>query len=131
MNDFARSQMTEERSADQSGETQYKEAVQAMEKGNEGAKALVAFYKLSGYGGARIDAEGAVALLEDRARDGDCEAKWMLGLCCEYGMGIEQNIERAKVLYQESYEGGNVAGEFLMKNGFGERGSGEMKVNGL
>jgi len=57
-------------------------------------------------------------------KEGDCEAVWMLGLCCEYGMGIEQDVERAEVLYQESCKGGNKM--FLMKNGSGGRGSGVM-----
>ena len=51
----------------------------------------------------------------------DYEAMWMLGLCCEYGMGIEQNIERAEMLYRESCEGGNALGKFMMKNGTFEK----------
>ena len=112
-------------------EAQYREAVGAMEKGDESAKTSVAYFKLSGLGGAKVDMEGAVALLEERVKEGDCEAKWVLGLCCEYGMGIEQDIERAEELYRESCEGGNAVGDFLMKNGEGGRGSGVMKVNSL
>ena len=124
--------MTEkERIRGVSEEAQYKEAVGAMEKGEESAKTKVAFFKLSGLGGAKVDVGEAVALLEERAKEGDCEAKWVLGLCCEYGMGIEQDIERAEELYRESCEGGNAVGDFLMKNGEGGRGSGVMKVNSL
>ena len=101
---------------------QFREAVNAMEHGDVKAKTKVAYYKLSGLGGVEVDEEGAVALLEERAKDGDSEAKWMLGLCCEYGMGIEQDIERAELLYQQSSEGGNVVGEFLLENGEGGRG---------
>ena len=99
----------------------------------ETVKTKVAFHKLSGRGGVEVDVDGAVALLEERVKEGDCEALWMLGLCCEYGMGTEQDIEEAEKLYGESYEGGNVVGEFLMKNGKGGRGTGVMKlkVNGL
>ena len=110
---------------------QYREAVNAMEHGDAKAKTKVAFYKLTGLGDVEIDEEGAVALLEECAKDGDSEAKWMLGLCCEYGMGIEQDIERAELLYRESKEGGNIVGEFLLENGEGKRGSGVMKVRGL
>ena len=110
---------------------QYREAVSAMENGDSSAKTKVAYYKLTGLGGVEVDAEGAVALLEERAKDGDNEAKWMLGLCYEYGMGIEQDIERAELLYQQSSEGGNVVGEFLLKNGEGGRGSAVMIVNSL
>ncbi len=110
---------------------QYREAVSAMEKGDVKAKTKVAFYKLTGLGGVEVDEEGAVSLLEERAKDGDSEAKWMLGVCCEYGMGIEQDIERAKLLYRESKEGGNVVGMFLLENDEGGRGSGVMRVEGL
>ena len=106
-----------------------KEAERAMESGDERAKTKVAYYKLSGRGGAEVDAKGAVVLLEERARNGDCEAKWMLGLCCEYGMGIEQDIKRAETLYRESCEGDNVVGKFLKENGEGRRGSGIMHVH--
>ena len=108
---------------------QYREAVSAMENGDAKAKTKVAFYKLTGLGGVEVDEEGAVVLLEERAKDGDNEAKWMLGLCCEYGIGIDQDIKRAKLLYQQSGEGGNVVGEFLMKNGRSKRGTGGMIEN--
>ena len=109
-------------------EAQYKEAVRAMERGDESAKTKVAFYKLSGRGCADVDPDEAVVLLEERVKDRDCEAMWMLGLCCEYGMGTEQNIGRAEALYRESFEGRNVVGEFL-KNGKGVRGSRVMKLS--
>ena len=108
-----------------------REAVNAMEKGDVKAKTKVAFYKLTGLGGVEVDEEGAVALLEQRAEAGDSEAKWMLGVCCEYGIGIEQDIERASLLYQQSSKAGNVVGEFLLENDRSTRGSGVMIVNGL
>ena len=120
--------MTEEQKSD---ESQYRKAVHAMESGDKSAKTKVAFFKLSGRGGVEVDTDGAVALLEERVKEGDYEAKWMLGLCCEYGVGTEQDIERAVKLYGECFEGGNVVGEFLMRNDEGGRGTGEMKVNGL
>ena len=124
--------MTEkEGSGEVSIETQYRELVKAMENGDERAKTGVAYCKLSGLGGAEIDADEAVSLLEERGRDRDCEAKWILGLCCEYGMGIEQDIERAEKLYRESCEEGSVVGEFLKVNGKGRRGSGVMQVECL
>ena len=73
-----------------------------MRSGDEKAKTKVAFFKLSGRGGVDVDEDEAVVLLEERVKDGDCEAKWMLGLCCEYGIGTEQNIERAQNLYVDS-----------------------------
>ena len=112
-------------------EAEFRETVHAMKNGDERAMTKVAFYKLSGSGGVGIDAFGAVVLLEKRVKDRDCEAKWMLGLCCEYGVGTEQDIERAEKLYRESCEGGNAVGDFLMKNGQGGRGTGMMKVKSL
>ena len=121
----------ERRSKEISDAAQYREAVSAMENGDSSAKTKVAYYKLTGLGGVEVDEDEAVVLLEERAKDGDNEAKWMLGLCCEYGMGIEQDIERAELLYQQSSQGGNVVGEFLFENSEGGRGSGVMKVKSL
>ena len=106
---------------------EYREAVNAMENGDVKAKTKVAFYKLTGLGGVEIDEDEAVVLLEERAKDGDGEARWMLGLCYEYGIGTEQDIERAESLYRQSNEGGNAVG-FLLRNAQSERGSGVMKV---
>ena len=63
--------------------------------------------------------------------DKDPEAKWKLGLCYEYGMGCEQDLDKAEELYKRSCEGGSAIGKFLMENGKGSRGSGIMKANGL
>ena len=46
------------------------------------------------------DAYAAVALLEAKVKNGDAEAMWILGVCCEFGTGIEQDAERAKQLYK-------------------------------
>ena len=107
----------------------YKAVVSAVESGNK-AKTKLAWYKLSGRGGAEVDEDGAVVLLEERASDeeNDAEAMWMLGMCCEYGMGCEQDLERAESLYKQSGEGGSVIGMFLAANGGYARGSGMMNV---
>ena len=83
-----------------------------------------AYSKLSGRGGVEVDPEGAVSLLEERSKRGDDEAKWMLGLCCEYGMGMKQDVERARLLYEQSFGAGNPVGRFLFHNNDYERGSG-------
>ena len=95
--------------------------------------AAFAWYKLSGDGGVDVDVNGAVALLEERVKDRDAEAMWMLGVCNEFGRGIEQNIERAEKLYKQSSEGGNEIGKILMKNKSREyeRGSGYLGRNCL
>ena len=94
--------------------------------------AAAAWDMLSGRGGAAVNAKGAVVLLEGRVKDKDSEAMWMLGVCCEFGIGIEQDIERASMLYGQSKEGGNVIGENLAENGkVNERGSGYLRINSL
>ena len=72
-------------------------------------------WMLEGSHGMARDADAAVALLEEKVKDGDTEAMWMLGVCCEFGMGTEQDmlgvccefgmgteqdVERAEQLYQ-------------------------------
>ena len=124
--------MEEEKEIDEaSSATQQGESDQTVESKDVRLKTKVAYNKLSGCDGTDYDEEGAVALLKERVEEGDCEAKWILGLCCEYGMGIKQDKERTELLYRESCEGGNAVGEFLLKNDKGGRGSGMMKVDGL
>ena len=77
----------------------------------------------------RVD--GSVKMLEERVKEKDGEAMWMLGLCKEYGRGIEQDIEGAVKLYQESKEAGNEIGEILVIQGGQGRGSGEMGIRSL
>ena len=112
-------------------EEEYKEVLSAVERGEESAKTKLAWYKLSGMGGAKVDVGGAVKLLEERVKEKDGEAMWMLGLCKEYGRGIERDIEGAEKLYEESKEAGNEIGEILVKKGGWRRGSGKMGINGL
>ena len=57
---------------------------------------------------------------------------WMLGVCYEFGIGIEQDIERASRLYNLSKAGGNEIGENLAKNvRMHEKGSGYLKISCL
>ncbi len=112
-----------------SKEEDYKACLEAVERGDESAKTKLAWYKLSGVGGCEIDTNGAVALLEERVKDKDAEAMWMLGVCNEFGRGCEQDISRAEKLYKQSSEGGNEIGKILVenKNEYYSRGSGYLK----
>ena len=114
-----------------SDEVEYEEALRAVECGDRKAKTKLARFKLSGRGGAEVDKNGAVAMLKECARAKDGDAMWMLGLCYEYGMGCEQDVEEAEKLYKRSSDGGNVIGGFLVENGKDDRGSGVMKVKSL
>ena len=107
---------------------EYEEVLSAVESGDNEAKTKLAWYKLSGVEGVEIDEDYAVALLEERVKDKDEEAMWMLGLCYEYGMGCEQELERAKKLYKKSSDRGSVIGKFLIENEE-EIGTGIMKRN--
>ena len=110
-------------------EEEYKEVLSAVERGEESAKTKLAWYKLSWFGGAQDDAIEAVKLLEARVKEKDGEAMWMLGLCKEYGRGIERDTEGAEKLYKGSKEAGNEIGEILVKKGGWGRGSGEMGIS--
>ncbi len=112
-------------------ELKYEEVKSAVERGDESAKTKLAWLKLSGLGGAEVDEDGAVALLEERVKDKDSDAMWMLGVCNECGIGIEQDIERAEMLYQQSNERGNKIGAFFVSNRDYERGSGIIKTKCL
>ena len=115
-----------------SKEEDYKTVLEAVERGDDSAKTKVAWYKLSGVGGCEIDTNGAVALLEERVKDKDAEAMWMLGVCNEFGRGCKQNIERAEMLYQQSSDGRSEIGKILFRNKSEEhsRGSGYLRYEG-
>ena len=110
-----------------SEESEYKDTLQAVERGDDCAKTKLAWYLLSGYCGAKVDADEAVALLEERAEEDDTEAMWMLGLCCEYGNGTEQDLERAETLYKQSSDKGDDTGQFFSENIGDGRGNGVLR----
>ena len=107
--------------------SEYQDTLQAVERGDIAAKTKLAWYLLSGYCGAEVDADKAVVMLEERVKEGDEQAMWMLGLCCEYGMGTEQDIERAETLYKQSRDKGSEIGSYLAENEGGERGNGILR----
>ena len=112
------------------GELKYEDVKNAVESGDKSSKTKLAWLKLSGLGGADVDEEGAVGLLEERVKD-DGDAMWMLGVCNEYGRGIEQDVERAEMLYEQSSEKGNEIGAFFVSHRQYERGSGMMMIKRL
>ena len=94
-------------------------------------KTKQAWLMLSGLGGVDVDEDGAVALLKERVEYGDIDAMWMLGICYEYGIGIEQDIEQADKLYQQSGDGGNEIGKFFVSHKGCGRGRGYMGMERL
>ena len=111
--------------------SEYKDTLQAVERGDAAAKTKLAWYLLSGYCGAKVDADEAVALLEERVKEDDAEAMWMLGLCCEYGNGTEQDLERAETLYKQSSDKENEIGSYFAENEGDGRGNGILRIAGL
>ena len=83
---------------------------QTQRKGRANAQWL-----LEGSHGMARDANAAVALLEEKVKDGDAKAMWMLGVCCEFGMGTEQDVERAEQLYKRGAWQGNATAKLLTK----------------
>ena len=78
-------------------------------------------------------ADEAVVLLEEGVKCQDIEAMWMLGVCCEFGMGIEQDVERAQQLYCAASQQGSATASLLatkLKNKKG-RGCTEMDLSGV
>ncbi len=130
--DYEEEDEDEDGEATSSADEDYKQVVEAVKEGNKEAKTKLARYLLSGYGGAQIDEDRAFDILNERVKDGDAEAMWMLGLCYEYGMGCEISDKEIETLYKRCREGGNAIGEFFEENGEGnERESGVMKVKSL
>ena len=85
---------------------------------------------LEGSHGMARNTKAAVAVLEERVKDGDAEAMWMLGVCCEFGMGTAQDAERAEQLYERAADKGNETAKLLtgkLKNNNG-RGCTEMNL---
>ena len=89
-------------------------------------------WMLEGSHGMARDADAAVELLEEKVKDGKAEAMWMLGVCCEFGMGTEQDVKRAEQLYKRGAEQGNATAKLLtdkLKNKNG-RGCTQMDLEG-
>ena len=100
-------------------------APSGMEERDDKSKTRVAFCLLS----RRGDADEAVTLLTERAKDRDPEAMWILGVCYEYGIGVEQDIEEAVALYKHACEEGSEVGKHLYNNV--EPGKGILTLSGL
>ena len=112
-------------------DSDYNTVLSAVERGEESAKTRLAWYKLCGLEGAKKDVDEAVALLEERVKEKDGEAMWILGMCKEYGIGTEEDTEGAEKLYSESSKRGNARGKILMTKREYGRGSRKMKLSGL
>ena len=77
------------------------------------------------------DGTEIVDILKPQTEKGDMEALWMLGICYEYGIGIEQNKKQAAALYEQSREKGSEVGTFLVSHMKYGKGSGYMRMDSL
>ncbi len=82
----------------------YKKVLRDVKAGDSDAETDLAWFLLTGSGGAKVDPDQAVVLLEERVKDDDYEAMWMLGICYEFGLGTEKRVRKAKALYERSSE---------------------------
>ena len=61
------------------------------------------------------DADGAVVVLQQQVDEHrDAQAMWLFGLCCEFGMGTEQDTQRAEQLYWEAAQQGDETAQLLI-----------------
>ena len=72
-----------------------------------------ALWLLEGSHGKERDAKAAVVLLEEKIKETDSDAMWMLGVCCEYGIGTKQDVMRAEQLYQCAAQQQNTTAQLL------------------
>ena len=87
---------------------------------------------LEGSHGMARDADAAVALLEEKVKDGDAVAMLMLGISCEFGMGTAQDVARAEKLYERAAKQGNATAKLLTHKlkSLNGRGSTNMDLEG-
>ena len=120
-----------EQSRRSSNKVQHQETAQVNPDGISCAK--MAFNVLSNQrnDGDGDDKEQAISFLKKRSLKGDGEAMWLLGLCFEFGIGMEQDISQAELFYYRSGKAGDYVGEFISAHSQGGRGTGVMKVKCL
>ncbi|MGG4603834.1 tetratricopeptide repeat protein [Paenalcaligenes sp. Me131] len=73
------------------------------------APGSVAYMYATGTGVAQNDQEAAVWYAKG-AEQGDAVSQVNLGRYYEHGTGVEENMDKAKALYQASCDGGNYSG---------------------
>ena len=101
--------------------TEYKQVLKDLKKGEGCVKTGLAWFLLSGLGGASMDKNEAIKLLKERTEEEDTDAMWMLGLCKEFGIGEEKDITGAEQLYNRSSQKGNTYGRFILEIGISGR----------
>ena len=111
-------------------EPEYERFLETVCNGETSAKGKLAWFLLSGHGGTGVDAKKAVGFLSEVV-ESDPEAMWMLGVCKEYGIGTENDLEGAQKLYDQSQRSGNAVAAFLLSKESEERQIGSMRIERL
>ena len=92
-----------------------------------------ALWMLEGSHGMTRDADGAVVLLEDlvnkHRNNNNTDAMWMLGVCCEFGIGTEQDVHRAEQLFESAAQQGNTTAMLLTDKLKNKNGRGCMEMD--
>ena len=74
-------------------------------------------------------------LLEDLANkhrnNNNADAMWMLGVCCEFGIGTEQDVHRAEQLFESAAQQGNTTAMLLTDKLKNKNGRGCMEISGF
>ena len=88
-----------------------------------------ALWMLEGSHGMARDANGAVVVLEERTKHHNAQAMWLLGLCCEYGIGTQQDTQRAEQLFQQAAQRRNKTAKLLVGKLKNKKGRGRLDMN--
>jgi len=119
---------TEDLKFDEWRDLKYSAVKAVVENGDKDSKTILAWLKLLGLGGAVDDEVDPIELLEQRVKEDDSDAMWILGICCETGRDIDQDVKRAESLYEQSNSLGNKVGNIFRSNIICDRRKGKIKI---
>ena len=84
---------------------EYQSYLVSLAAGDQSVKTKLAWYLLSGHGGAQVEPKKALEFLVERVKDGDPEAMWMLAGRMDYESDrIDGETLSVKELYNRSYD---------------------------
>ena len=108
---------------------EYETTLEAVNEVEETTKTELAWSILAGREGNNCEQGNAITVLQERVNGEDSEAMWMLGICYEFGIGVEQSLEQAELLYHQSRRGSNRIGRFLVDNvKVSKKGTGYLRI---
>lgn len=78
----------------------------AAEQSNNHALEMAGRYYLFGTGGVKKDYDKAIKCFEKMMEKKSAAANYYMGICYEYGYGVEKNPEKAYTYYHDAVQGG-------------------------